>query len=318
VNADVEYSIIIPVYQSGPWLEGLLERIVGVMNGLGASYEVILVNDASPDGVTWPAILTAARRHPQVHGFDLLCRTGQFRATLCGFEQARGRFLITMDDDLQHPPEELPKLVAAMRDRDDIDCVFGRYDTSRRPLVRKLGTRVHGLMLRIVYGKPRDLAVTSFRILRRELAQTLVLYRSAHPQIGPLILTLTRRLANVTVAQHERPHGRSGYGWIQLAGEIQRSIVNGSVAPLRAVSCLGLLSAGLAFAIGAWYLARKLTGGIRVPGYASTVLIITFFSGVILIGIGIVGEYLIRIMRELTGMPRYMIRATTDRRSDDE
>lgn len=304
-------SIVIPVYASGPWLEELVKRIETAMTPLKEPFEVILVNDVSPDTVTWPKIVEMAARLPWVHGIDLLYNTGQFRATLCGIEHARGDYVITMDDDLQHPPEELPKLVAAMHDHSTMDCIMGRYECKRHGILRNAGSRlVAGIMFKL-YDKPADVVTTSFRIMRRDFAQTLLLYRVAHPQLGPLIVRLSRKVMNVSVEHHPRPHGRSGYALGKMMRETWQSIINASVAPLRFVSLTGAGVAALGFLYGAALVFRRAFGGITVPGYTSIIVTIAFFSGLILVSIGVLGEYLGRIIQELTGMPKYTVRETT-------
>lgn len=312
----VTYSIVIPVYCSGTWLGELVGRIDAAMRPLAEPFEVILVNDASPDAETWPAIEELSRRHPWVKGIDLLYNAGQFKAILCGLEQAAGTYIITMDDDLQHPPEELPKLVAAMKANPEMDCVMGRYEVKSHGMLRNLGSRVLAWAMTHLYGKPRGVTTTSFRIMKRELAGLLVLYRAARPQLGPLVVRLTRRVMNTPVEHHARHRGRSGYRPTVMMGEFFQSLINASIAPLRLVTTIGFLSAFVAFGLGVWYLVRKLVGGIGVPGYTSIVLAVVFSSGMILVGIGMLGEYIGRIIHELTGLPRYAIRRRTG--SEDE
>ncbi len=307
----IEYSIVIPVYNSGPWLEELVHRIETAMRPLNATWEVILVNDVSPDFITWPKIKELAARHPWVRGVDLLYNTGQFRATLCGLKHACGAFVITMDDDLQHPPEELPKLVETMRENPEMDCIMGRYETKQHSLVRNLGSRLVASLMRRLYSKPTGVTTTSFRIMTRDFAKTLLLYRIAHPQLGPLTVRLTRKVMNVPVKHHSRTRGRSGYRFGKLVTETWQSITNASLAPLRWVSVMGAMSAMAGFLFGITLVLRRALGGIRVPGYTSIMVVVVFFSGMILLGIGIVGEYLGRVIQELTGMPRFQVRRTT-------
>lgn len=304
-------SIVIPVYRSGTWLPELARRIEAAMAPWAGSYELILVNDASPDNVTWPAIETLAVRYPWLRGLDLLYNAGQVRATMCGLDQARGEYVITMDDDLQHPPEELPRLIEAVAANPAADCIFGRYDTKRHSWFRNLGSNLFQQILNRLYDKPRDLDTTSFRIMKRSLAQTLVAYRIAHPQTGPMIVTLTKRSMNVTVRHEPRPHGSSNYRLGRLIGFTFRSVINASIAPLRWVSLIGLASALGSFLLVLIYLVRKLTGGIAVPGFTTLVLAVSFFSGMILMSIGILGEYVGRIIQELTGPPRFTVRCAT-------
>ena len=156
----MKYSIVIPCYKSGKVLDELCRRIKAVLDPIG-EYELILVNDASPDDITWPAIEKCADNYPFVKGFDLLTNAGQFRATMCGFEQALGDYIITMDDDLQHPPEELPKLINSIQSDSDTLCYMGRYREKHHSVIRNLGSRFYKEILHYLYGKPKDLQTSS-------------------------------------------------------------------------------------------------------------------------------------------------------------
>jgi len=314
--SDIAYSIVIPVYGSGAWLDELVERIGAAMQPLDGDFELILVNDASPDATTWPAIERNAAQHPWVRGFDLVFNVGQSRTLLCGMDQCRGRYVITMDDDLQHPPEELPTLVDAMRQQPEMDCIIGAYETKRHSLLRNLGSSLMIFLNRHIYGRPKDLEMTSLRIIKRDVARALTLTRSARPLIGPMLLSTTRRIGNVSVRHQPRPHGQSGYTMRQMVSMTVNNIINGSVAPLRFFSVLGFVVAGLSFCLGAYFVVRKLVVGISTPGFTSLIVTVSFFSGMILLGMGILGEYIARIIREVTGKPRFLVRTTAQ--ADEE
>lgn len=306
------YSIIVPVYNSGKWLTELADGISAAMQNGGHEFELILVNDNSSDRNTWAQIEQLARRFTWIKGIDLLYNVGQFRATLCGIEHARGSYIITMDDDFQHPPDELPKLIEAMRCKPDMDCIMGKYQSKQHGLLRNAGSRLVRQIMTKLYNKPRDVVTTSFRIMPAEFARTVALYRVAHPQMGPLIVSLTNKVENIPVKHNSRSYGRSGYSLRSSVRETFHSIVNASVFPLRLLSLIGFATAGFAFFISAWFFLRWSFGGIGVQGFTSLILTISFFSGMILIGIGVLGEYVRRVINELTGMPRYYVRKSTD------
>jgi glycosyltransferase involved in cell wall biosynthesis len=307
----VKYSIVIPVYKSGAWLPELVERIGRVMDKVGQPFELILVNDASPDLVTWPAIEKAAAQHPWVRGVDLFFNTGQFRATLCGLSEARGEFVITMDDDLQHPPEEMPKLIEAMEKEPRTDCVFGRYQQKQHSGFRNFGTRLMSSLLSLLYDKPSGLETTSFRVMSRKLVDGILSCRMAHPQFGPMILRLTKNAANVNVEHKQRSEGRSGYRAAKLVSETFKSVINASTVPLRLVSALGIFLSVIPLFIAAYFLVVWITGGIAVAGFTSLILMVSFTGGLILFSIGILGEYIGRVIAEVSGPPKFIIRRET-------
>ena len=306
-SCTIDLSIVIPCYRSAPWLGELVERIIATMRPTLLRFEVILVNDASPDD-TWNAIEQAVANHPCVRGFDMLFNVGQFRATMCGLEHAQGEFIMTMDDDLQHPPEEIPKLIDTLRARANVDCVIGAYEQKRHGPFRNLGS---GLMARFneaFYGKPRDLKTSSFRVMRRQVADAICAHRTSKPIINPLLLRSTRRIINVPVEHHPRPNGSSGYSIRRLMSIALDNLINATTLPLKVVSLFGVISAAGSVMLGIHYLIRYVSGGIGVPGFATQVLLITFFGGMTLLSVGLLGEYVIRIIYEVARPPRYCIR----------
>ena len=308
---DINYSIVIPCYDSGTWLRELVLRTEKAMVN-HEPFEIILVNDKSPDNKTWPVIQELSEQYVFVRGVSLLYNVGQFRATLCGLEQANGQFVITMDDDLQHPPEELPKLISAMKKNPSMDCIMGRYAVKKHNPIRNAGSVIFRKIMDILYNKPTDIRTTSFRIMPESFVNRLILYRIAAPQLGPLIVSTTNKIMNIPVDHHARKQGESGYSLYRCISEGVLSIVNASIAPLRWFSFIGFITAGVAFSLGTYYLIRWSVWGISVEGFTSIILAISFFSGAILAEIGIVGEYIGRIIRELTGMPRYTIEQICD------
>lgn len=308
----MQYSVVVPCYRSGPWLGELVERTEKVFGQMGESFEIILVNDASPDEVTWKTIRDLAADHESVHGIDLLANVGQFRALMAGMEASKGEFVITMDDDLQHLPEEIPKLTEKIRSQEGVQAVIGAYDRKRHGRFRNLGTRLIGWIYTRAYGKPKDLSMSSFRILRRPVVDAILAHRTVRPVFGALLLQSTTRIENVQIRHEARPHGSSGYRIGRLVSATMDNIVNMSVAPLRAFSLIGMLSALLAMMLGIYYLIRALTGSIGVAGFPTVVLLVIFFGGMMLAAIGVVGEYVARVVTEVTGPPRYVIRERVD------
>ena len=304
----LNYSIVVPCYGSGDWLDELVQRVAVAMEDV-QPVELILVNDKSPDQKTWMEIERLAGEFDFVKGIDLLYNVGQFRATLCGIEQARGQFVLTMDDDFQHPPEEMPTLIAAMQQNPEMDCIMGQYITKQHNPLRNLGSKLFQAIMSRLYNKPAGLVTSSFRIMPAAFAKSITLYRIASPQLGPVMLSLTRKIMNVPVRHESRKFGSSGYSLFHCAKETFQGIINASIVPLRVFSVIGFLTSGFAFMLSFYYLLRWVFGGIGVEGFTSLILAISFFSGMILAGIGVLGEYIGRVIDELTGMPRYQIRA---------
>lgn len=306
-------SIVVPCYNSAPWLTELADQVHDVMTENQWNYELILVHDASgPE--TWSAISKIAQARPEVRGIDLMFNTGQYRATLCGIEQAAGDIIITMDDDLQHPPSQLPAIINALQDDESADCVFGSFDRKRHGLLRNLGTAFMSWMFRIAYKKPKHVRQTTFRAMRRSLVSTILEFSTVNPNINPLIFQSSSRVISVTVEHAERAAGKSGYGFIGLARMMLDNILSVSTLPLKAMSFIGFLSAFGSFCLGVFYLVQYFLDVIKTPGFSTQVLLICFFGGMTLMSVGLLGEYVIRIMDEVRGRPRYVIRSATDRK----
>jgi dolichol-phosphate mannosyltransferase/undecaprenyl-phosphate 4-deoxy-4-formamido-L-arabinose transferase len=316
-KTEIKYSVIIPLYKSGEWLDELVLRLEKVFQSYDESFELILVNDASPDEVTWSKVQMLAFRHKWIRGFDMLYNIGQHNAIICGIEKSCGDYIITMDDDLQHPPEEIPKLINSIISNPDIMCVMGLYASKQHSLFRNFGSWIFRLILRWFYGKAVDIKTSSFRIMRRELAEAIACFRTVRPSIGPITIQLTRKIMNVLVEHHPRQKGRSGYTLLQLVSRTIDAVIYTSTLPLRLFSILGFFLSLLTiiFSVIVFFLWES--GHIQQPGYTSVILLITFFSGTILMGIGVVGEYISRVVREVSGPEKYkIIRETTNYKRD--
>lgn len=302
----IKYSVVIPVYNSGSWLEKLVEDICVVLDE-SREYEIVLVNDRSPNKNTWTVIKEICDKNKRVRGIDLQYNAGQFNALLCGIKHSKGSYVITMDDDFQHSPSEIPKLIQKIQDK-DCDCVIGSYAHKEHHFIRVFGSGLVNHLMERIYRKPRDVQSTSFRIMKREFAQVLISYVGKNPQVGPMVFLADGDVENVLVEHHKREYGKSGYRPLRLVTETLNVIINSSTFPLDVVTLGGFGVAGLSFLIGIVYFILYITGKIKVPGFTAQILVTTFFSGVILLSIGVVGKYVGHIVKELIGFPAYMVK----------
>ncbi len=307
----IKYSIAIPTYRGAANLPELIERVVKIMNQIDGRYEIILVDDASPDN-SWEIIRKLKDVHPEMIAFRLMNNVGQFRALMCAFDRVRGEYVITMDDDLQNPPEEIPKLIRGIEGYPEIDGVIGSFTKKEHSPGRNLGSFLIELLNRLVSGKPRTLKTTSFRLLRRGLVEAIAAHKTINPVMGPLVVQSSKRLVNVMVDHHQRKSGQSNYNFAALAKMALDHVLNFSTIPLRAMVLTGFFSSALSLVLGIYYLANYLTGNIgrEVQGWTTLVLLLIFFSGLILFSVGLIGEYLLRIINEVNRSPRYTIRDT--------
>lgn len=303
----MQYSILIPVYNSEKTLTGLVNRICDVFRTLDGAYEIILVDDGSRLE-TWDQLKRLASKNPELKIIRLSRNFGQQRAVLCGLRFCRGEYIVTMDDDLQDPPEEIPKLIEALKSDPEADAVCGKPVSSRESFLRRLSGNAYHTLQNFIYRSDLRLRVTSFKILRRWVADELLKNQSKNPLIADLLLEVTEHIKNIDVKRDARAVGRSGYNLPMLIRQSWDMVVNRSDLPLQLISVIGFTSSFVAVGMIIYYLVRYFVGGIGVSGWMTLVILNLFFPGMILFSFGVVGQYLRRIIREVNSTPQSVIR----------
>ncbi len=306
-SAGVEFSVVIPVYNSEQTLEPLVERIGRVFDRLGRSFEIVLIDDGSRDG-SWPKIEELHAAGAPIRGFRFMRNHGQHFAVKCGLDNCTGRYAITMDDDLQHPPEEIPKLIEAIESDPEVDVVMGRYDSKKHSMLRNAGSWLQNLLHRLIFRVDPSLSLSSFRIMNRALLDEIRKIRHANPRIGFIIISLTHRIKNIPVLHEPRTQGRSGYTLRRLISNTLDGIINYSPLPLRAVSYIGITSSVVSILLALYFLVQYFRGIVQVSGFMTTILLILFTGGVIMFSFGLVGEYLSRIISQQLMHAQYSVR----------
>ena len=302
------YSIVVPVYNSEQSLEILYNRIRSVFEKeIREPFELILVDDCSSDQ-SYKIIRHLSEADPRVKGIQLAVNHGQQKAVLCGFHYVEGDFVITMDDALQHPPEQIPVLIEKMNSSDDIDVVIGSYDVKKHGPIRRFGSWLMNLSSNIIYGKPNKLKLTSFRLIKRYVVDNLNRISISQPTVGPLLLQTTKRIVNTQVHHDQRQFGHSGYSFGKLVTAFFRNMVTNSDLPLKFVRDIGVFSLLMSFLLILRYLIRYFVRGTSIAGWTTTVILLLFFGGMMLFSIGLVGRYLTSIMLEAKKYPAYLIR----------
>ncbi len=302
-----DLSIVIPVYRSAPWLKDLIGEISDLLQNLGKRYEIILVDDCSPDNA-WQVIQELARAMAAVSGLRLMHNEGQVRATLCGLAHTSGDLVVTMDDDFQHRPDQIPILINALENNGHIDCVLGIFEAKKHALYRNLGSRLVNWLNRLAFNLPPGIRSSGFRALRRQLVDVLLTYDIHNPSLAFLIFSSTHQVMNVPLQHAARRSGQSNYTLRKQLRLAFDNICHASMLPLRAVSLAGLAASSLSLMLMLFYLVRYLLGAILVPGWTTIILLLTFFSGMILFALGVIGEYLFMVLKEVRGRPLYFIR----------
>jgi undecaprenyl-phosphate 4-deoxy-4-formamido-L-arabinose transferase len=300
-------SVIVPVYNSQLTLELLLGRLIPVLNKLGAPFEVILVNDASADQ-SWETILKLVEQYGGVRGINLMRNYGQHNALLCGIRAARYEVCVTLDDDLQNPPEEIPKMLAALDN--SYDVVYGTPQELQHGLWRNLASLTTKLALQNAMGASMAGKVSAFRIFRTQLRDAFVGYRGPSVCLDVLLSWASSRFGAVTVRHEPRTLGRSNYTLGKLITHALNMVTGYSVLPLKLASYVGFFFMLFGIGILAYVLLRYIIQGSPVQGFPFLASTIAIFAGAQLFALGIIGEYLARVYYRLMDRPTYAIRAT--------
>lgn len=299
-----DLSVVVPVLNGEATLQTLFTRTEAVLCSMHLCFEVIFVDDGSADR-SWPIILDLKTSHPdRVRGFRLAKNSGQQAATLCGMQHATGRWIVTLDDDLQSPPEEIPKLWEAAQTQES-DVIYGTYPAMKHNLVHKLGSLLYRLLLRKI--APNAPPGSSFRLVRAGIIDSLRQRLGPWILLDPALAWFTSDIATVQVRHDKRLNGRSGYSFFKLANLAITTLVICSTFPLQLMIWFGMLSALISFCIGVYYLVIKLTSNVP-PGFSALIVMMTFAFGVILSSLGVLGIYISKIYTMNTGQPSFTVR----------
>lgn len=304
-GASVEISVVVPVYGSAGILPTLHARLTKVLDNLGRTYEIIFVDDCGP-GDTWSVLQRLCRNDRQVVALQLMRNVGQSNSTLCGLAYSRGELVITMDDDLQHPPEEIPVLLGALAD--DLDVVMGIPRVKRHNRFRRFGSSAVSLISGALLQRPRHIQFSSFRLLRRSVVDAVLRMKTLSPALSLMISSLTHRIATVLVEHAARAEGTSGYTLRRLFRQFSNNVIGYSMFPLRLLAAIGAIGIAMSLLFSVSLLVRYFWLGTVMPGWTSTVLLLLLISGFNFFAFAILGEYLLRILQRVNATPQYVVR----------
>ena len=305
-------SLVIPVYGSEPVLPELVRRLQAMFDQQGrpsGDYELILVCDCSPDR-SWAVIRSLAKQYPWVRGILLRMNAGQHNALMAGFSKARGRVIVTMDDDLQHAPEDIPLLLAELAQGRDM--VYARFKSRKHAGWKVAGSRLNDLVAGYLMNKPKGLYLSPFRAMIADIRDDILRYQGPYVYVDGLILSVTRNIGTVDVDHHERYAGDSGYSLRKSISLWLKMATNFSIVPLRITSFVGLCFAGVGFVLALVLIIQKLTLDRMPIGWSSLIVTVLIVGGVQLLALGMLGEYLGRVLLILNSRPQYVVGETTD------
>jgi len=301
----IELSVVVPVYRSESLLPELIRRLESILDRLGLRSEIILVSDASPDG-SWEIIKELQKSKGRIRGINLMRNYGQHAALLAGVHATRGRIIVTMDDDLQTPPEEMPKLLEALDQ--GYDAVYGIREREQHGGLRNFCSTTAKKLVNKLLGVRVATSITSYKAFRGELRDAFLAQTGPVVFIDAILCWGTTKIGTTVVRHEPRPDGTSGYVFTKLALHAINMVTSFSQIPLQVASILGFVVMVFGFALFVYVWADFAFRGTPVRGFTFLGAALTLFSGVQLLVLGVIGEYLARMHQKSIGMPAYMVR----------
>lgn len=303
----MKISVVIPCYRSENSIEQVISRITKTIEIDGRyDYEIICVNDYSPDG-TLNVLKRIASDNHRVKVISLSRNFGQHGALMAGFHYVTGEIVLCIDDDGETPPEKMFLLINKLVD-EDYDLVSARYMEDKRGLIRSMGSKMSFAMSRFLVGRPKDIQLNSFYAFKNYIIKEVIKYDNPYPFVHGLILRITKNMANVNIERAERITGDSGYTLKKLLGLWMNGFTAFSEKPLRLATYMGILSSLVAFILAIVTVVRKLIHPSMLVGYASAMTLAFFMFGLIMMVLGMLGEYIGRMYISINNAPQFVVK----------
>ncbi len=309
-------SFIIPCYRSEKTLEGVVCEIRETMQTLTAyDYDIFLINDCSPDH-TFSVIEQLCSQYDNITGINLAKNFGQHAALMAGLRKSDGDIVVCLDDDGQTPANEVGKLLAGIEEGSDV--VYAQYESKKHSAFRNFGSWMNDIMTRVMLGKPKELHITSYFAVKRFVVESMLAYEKSYPYIIGLVLRATKNITNVPVKHRSREIGTSGYTMKKLLGLWFNGFTAFSILPLRIATVAGSAFAGIGFLYGIYTIIKKLVNPAVPLGFSSMMSAIVFIGGMLMLMLGLVGEYVGRIYISINNSPQYVIREEIGHSTDND
>ena len=302
-------SIVIPCYNSEKSIAKVVELTMEQFEQMeGYTCEFVLVNDNSRDN-TYGQIKKLAKKYSNVKGISLMRNFGQHNALMCGLNYTNGDYIMGMDDDMQTHPSQIPKIIAKLEE--GYDLAYGIYKTHKNSKAKNLSSWINKVTSRILLGRPKNIASSNFWIITRAVRDEAVKYKGFNPYVDGIFYRITDRIGNVEIEHHKREYGTSNYTFKKLL-KLWMAYLNYSVIPLRIATVLGGIAAAAGIILAIVVVIRKLIHPDILMGWASLMSAMVFFFGLVLLVIGIIGEYVGKAVMALSDTPQYIIRDTVN------
>jgi len=302
-------SVVIPCYRSGSFIDSTVNEIVAVLEDMKEYvYEIVLVSDASPDNV-YERILDMSKRNNRIIGLELSKNFGQHVALLAGYREATGDYVVSMDDDGQTPAAGIPILLSKLKD--GYDVVYAKYSNPKQSAFRKTGSEINQTIMDWGLSKPKSIVTTSFFIMRKLICDEIKKTTIPHPYIAGLVFRITFNVGNADVDQKERIGGKSGYSLSKLFSLWLNGLTTFSIKPLRIATFAGIVVAIAGFVGMILVFVNRFVNPDAPLGYSSTMTVMLFLGGIIMLMLGVIGEYIGRVYININNSSQYVIRKKT-------
>lgn len=301
-------SFVIPCYRSEKTIRAVVDEVAAAVESLSHyDYEIILVNDGSPDD-TFSVIRNLCEADTRIKGINLSKNFGQHAALMAGFRHVKGDIVVCLDDDGQTPANEVGKLIEGIQEGADV--VYARYEHKQHSWFRNFGSKLNELMTRVMLGKPKELYLSSYFAARRFVIDEVTRYENAYPYVIGLVLRATKNITNVNVTHREREIGSSGYTMGKLINLWVNGFTSFSVKPLRIATMIGAFCAFMGFCYGIYTIIKKFINPGVPMGFSSLMSAVVFIGGMQMLMLGLIGEYIGRIYVCMNNSPQYVIKET--------
>lgn len=301
----MELSIVIPVYKSERILPKLLKTIKAEVDFLD-SFELILVNDSSPDS-SWDVIKKLKEEYSFLVGINLIKNYSQHNAVMAGLNHARGNYVIIMDDDLQHAPSDCKKIYETLKESKS-DVCYTSFNSRNHKKWKVLGSKFNNFVASILIDKPSELYLSPFKGFTKQIKDEIIKYDGPYPYVDGLILSITKKISVIKVEHNKRLEGDGNYTFFKSISLWAKMATGFSVSPLRVSTYLGLIISILSFILASFYIIQKIFFDYAPEGWTSIIVTVLFLGGIQLMTLGILGEYIGRIYLKLNGKNQYIVR----------
>lgn len=300
-----EISVVIPVYKSEKCIPELTKQISDALKNF--NWELILVNDCSPDN-SWTEIKKVAAENNNITGINLRKNGGQDLAILAGLNHAKGKWIVIMDDDLQHSPYDIPKLYAQAQK--GFDVVYADFKQKKQKLWKNLGSWLNGKVSEITLGKPKGIYLSPFKIISSSVVKEMCKLNNLFPYIDGLIFQVTKNITQINIEHHKREYGKSNFTLVKSMQVFFRMMFGFSTFPLNFATYIGFFSSMMGFVLAIYFLVKFLLGLEPLTGWTSLIMFILILGGLILLALGIIGKYIGQMYLTINNSPKYIVKET--------